>query len=82
MKNISIEMMCKLSLYRQSKMPSRWDYMSTNIRLRSNRLVKLKNILKRNYNTDLKSLMSRGIKIWDTLTIELQHTLSSYVYVN
>ena len=35
--------------------------------------VKFKNILKRNYQPYLKSPMSRGMKKWDTLTIEVQH---------
>ena len=72
-------------------MPNRLDYLRPNIRLRNNRCIKFKNILKQNYQLYLKSPMSRGIKIWDTLTIELQlattkvkfrQALKPYVYTN
>ena len=59
-------------MFRQSKFTDKLDYVRPLIRLRSNKKVKFKKVLKRNYQLYLKSPMARGIKIWETLTAEMQ----------
>ena len=59
-------------MYRQSNITSKLDYVRSTIRLRSNKKVKFRRVLKRNYQLYLKSPMARGIRIWETLTSEMQ----------
>ena len=59
-------------MFRQSKSTDKLDYVRPLIRLRSNKKVKFKKVLKRNYQLYLKSPMARGIKIWESLTAEMQ----------
>ena len=59
-------------MYRQSKLYNKLNHRRPSINLRSNRKVKFKKKLKRTYQVYLKSPMSRGIKIWDMLTVEVQ----------
>ena len=63
--------------FRQSKFTYKLDYVRPLIRLRSKKKVKFKKVLKRNYQLYLKSPMARGIKIWETMTAEMQKAKSS-----
>ena len=57
---------------RHSKLYNKLNHRRPSINLRSNGKVKLKKKLEKNYQVYLKSPMSRGIKIWDMLSFEVQ----------
>ena len=64
------------------KFTDKLDYVRPLIRLRSNKKVKFKKVLKRNYQLYLKSPMARGIKIWETLTAEMQKATTKVKFKN
>ena len=69
-------------MYRQSKKKKRLEIKRPRINLRSNNKVKFKKPLMRTYELYLKSPLCRCIKIWETLSSEIQKATTKVKFKN